>query len=71
MMERGSILWLVLLGVCIIAAPCAAEIFGTGDNQFTIEFVTISSDTNPASGYGIVNNDYRMANFKPGFMRTC
>jgi len=26
MMERGSILWLVLLGVIIIAAPCAAEI---------------------------------------------
>ena len=26
MTERGSILWLVLLGVCITAAPCAAEI---------------------------------------------
>lgn len=26
MMERGSILWLVLLGVSIICAPCAAEI---------------------------------------------
>jgi hypothetical protein len=27
MMERGSILWLVLLGVMVIAAPCAAEIY--------------------------------------------
>jgi formylglycine-generating enzyme required for sulfatase activity len=44
MTGRGSILWLVLLGVSLIAAPSAAEIFGTGDNQFTIDFVSISAN---------------------------
>ena len=37
-----------------------ADMFGTGGNQFDIDFVPISGDTNPSSGYGIVNNDYRM-----------
>jgi len=43
--------------------------FGVGANQFTIDFVTISGDTNPSvaqvnagdlDGYGIVNRDYRI-----------
>jgi len=38
--------------------------FGTGAYQFTIDFVPISGATNPASGYGIVNNDYRMGTFE-------
>ena len=59
-MNKKSILWLFLLGISIIAAPTSADIFGTGENQFTIDFVTISGDTNPTSGYGIVENDYRM-----------
>ncbi len=37
-----------------------ADVFGTGANQFDIDFVPISGATNPSSGYGIVNNDYRM-----------
>jgi formylglycine-generating enzyme required for sulfatase activity len=37
-----------------------ADTFGSGANQFTIDFVPISGSTNPTSGYGIVNNDYRM-----------
>ena len=37
-----------------------ADTFGTGTNAFDIDFVTISGDTNPDCGYGIVNNDYRM-----------
>lgn len=49
----------VLLTLCI-CVPVHADTFGTGGNQFDIDFVTISGDTNPASGYGIVNNDYRM-----------
>ncbi len=32
MMERGSILWLVLARVSIISAPCAAEIIWYNDN---------------------------------------
>ena len=38
----------------------AADSFGTGGNQFTIDFVTISGATNPGGGFGIVSNDYRM-----------
>jgi formylglycine-generating enzyme required for sulfatase activity len=41
-------------------AANAADVFGMGANQFTIDFVTISGSTNPTSGYGIVNNGYRM-----------
>jgi formylglycine-generating enzyme required for sulfatase activity len=38
--------------------------FGTGSNQFTIDFVPISGSTNPTSGYGIVNRDYRMGTYE-------
>ena len=41
-----------------------ADTFGTGANQFTIDFVSISGATNPTSGYGIVNNDYRMGTYE-------
>jgi len=49
-----------------------ADIFGTGDNQFTIDFVPISGSTNPTSGipagkgftFTGVNNDYRMGKFE-------
>jgi formylglycine-generating enzyme required for sulfatase activity len=47
------------LCICLVTAA-SADIFGTGTNEFTIDFVTISGDTNPAGGYGIVNNDYRI-----------
>lgn len=51
--------------LCVIAAAVArADTFGTGSNQFTIDFVTISAATNPASGYGIVNNNYRMGTYE-------
>lgn len=42
------------------AALVKADSFGSGDSQFSIDFVTISAATNPASGYGIVAGDYRM-----------
>ncbi len=35
-----------------------------GTNEFTIDFVDISGATNPTSGYGIVNNDYRIGKFE-------
>jgi len=47
--------------VCVLTVSAAsADSFGTGTNQFTIDFVTISGNTNPTSGLGIVNNDYRI-----------
>ena len=46
--------------VAALGSVASADGFGTGGNQFTIDFVTISGATNPTSGYGIVSNDYRM-----------
>ena len=46
--------------VGLLAGTAVADTFGTGAGQFTIDFVPISGRTNPASGYGVVNNDYRM-----------
>ena len=43
MADRGSILWLVLAGVSITAAPCAAEIV----QGINMEFVTIGNSGNP------------------------
>lgn len=54
----------VLVSVCVVVAflagSAAADTFGTGGNSFNIDFVPISGATNPTSGYGIINNDYRM-----------
>ena len=63
---KRSILVLVIVVVTAVANIASATIdtFGTGANQFTIDFVNISGDTNPTSGYGIVNNDYRMGKFE-------
>ncbi|MCD6394852.1 MAG: SUMF1/EgtB/PvdO family nonheme iron enzyme [Planctomycetes bacterium] len=60
----------VILSVANVAL---ADTFGTGTNQFTIDFVDISGDTNPTvqqaneghlDGYGIVNNDYRVGTYE-------
>jgi formylglycine-generating enzyme required for sulfatase activity len=52
----------MLAVVCMMAAGSVAwaDSFGT----FDIDFVTISGSTNPTSGYGIVNNDYRMGTYE-------
>ena len=50
----------VMTVLCLSSVVAWADTFGTGTNQFTIDFVTISGATNPTSGYGIVNNGYRM-----------
>jgi formylglycine-generating enzyme required for sulfatase activity len=52
--------------VCVMAAGSAAsaDTFGSGSNAFNIDFVTISGSTNPTSGYGIVNKDYRMGKYE-------
>lgn len=41
-----------------------ADTFGTGGNQFTIDFVDITSATNPTIYYGFVDYDYRMGKFE-------
>ena len=50
--------------VLFISSFSFADTFGTGANQFTIDFVPISGATNPTSGYGIVNNNYRMGTYE-------
>jgi formylglycine-generating enzyme required for sulfatase activity len=60
---KNSILLLIVLFVCV-SGIVLADTFGTGGNAFTIDFVTISGDTNPTSGYGIVNNNYRMGKYE-------
>lgn len=47
-----------------VSSYSEADTFGTGANRFTIDFVTISKNTNPTSGYGIVNNNYRMGTYE-------
>ena len=72
MTERGSILWLVLLGVSIIAAPCAAEIV----QGINIDFVTIGNPGNPGDtrtdypdsaepyGCGAVGHEYQLGKYE-------
>jgi len=64
-MKRKELMMLVV-GVLVLANVALAGIdtFGTGANQFTIEFVGISGATNPGTGYGIVNNDYRIGKYE-------
>ena len=50
--------------VLIICVQAKADTFSTGTNQFAIDFVPISSSTNPTSGYGIVDYDYRIGKFE-------
>lgn len=52
---------MILAAVLFLAANAAmADTFGPTGSQFAIDFVPISGATNPSSGYGIVNNAYRM-----------
>ena len=58
-------LMILVVGVLLVANVAWADTFDAGGaNEFTIDFVNISGDTNPASGYGIVNNDYRMGTYE-------
>jgi formylglycine-generating enzyme required for sulfatase activity len=55
----------LLAAVLVLAANAAmADTFGEGVNQFTLDFVPISGATNPTSGYGIVNYNYRMGTYE-------
>lgn len=59
--------------VCFISGVSLADIFGTGGNQFTIDFVPISGDNgdlgswSTGSGYtfsGVNHGDYRMGTYE-------
>jgi len=74
--KRGltTVLFIGLLATMCMTAMAVTPVtqtdtFGTGANQFSIDFVTISGSTNPTveqanvgslDGLGIVNNDYGM-----------
>ena len=61
MISRGRVLAsAAIAALAVLGGAAHAETFGTGASQFTIDFVPISGSTNPTSGYGIVNHDYRM-----------
>ena len=71
-MKRAAFWAVVPLSVFVVtafASLATADSFGSGDNQFTIDFVPISGATNPTpaqttegelDGFGIVEYDYRM-----------
>ena len=65
-------LWLVVI-ILSAANIASADTFGTGGNQFTIDFVTISGDASSANGTSIgwsgrpfsdPGNDYRMGTYE-------
>ena len=58
---RSPIIAATILVACVAVQ---ADTFGTGANEFDIDFVTISGSTNPAGGYGIVADDYRMGTYE-------
>jgi len=57
--------WMVSASVALLVLAfgtvAMADSFGSG---FNIDFVPISGATNPTSGYGIVNHDYRMGTYE-------
>ena len=65
-MKLHNLSSMILAASMLVLAPdgAMADTFGTGANQFTIDFVPISGATNPTSGYGIVNHAYRMGTYE-------
>jgi formylglycine-generating enzyme required for sulfatase activity len=71
MMAKAGVL-VILVYLLAIANISWADTFGSGVNQFTIDFVTISGNTNPASGipagsgftFTGVTNDYRIGKYE-------
>jgi formylglycine-generating enzyme required for sulfatase activity len=51
---------IVAVAAMLLAGKAMADTFGVGGNMFSLDFVTISGLANPAAGYGIVDNDYRV-----------
>lgn len=62
-MKKAVVLTIVALSC--ISSIASADTFAEGTaNEFSIDFVPISGSTNPPSGYGVVNNDYRMGTYE-------
>ena len=59
-------MWRSLTALVMLASTqvAPADTFGSGGNQIAVDFVPISGAGNPASGYGIVPNDYRISKYK-------
>jgi formylglycine-generating enzyme required for sulfatase activity len=57
--------FVALLSLLSVATGTAsADDFGSGGNQFTMDFIVIPTYPNPTSGYGIVTEDYRIAKYE-------
>lgn len=56
---------LFVAGITTLTSPLHAETFGTGANQFTIDFTTIGNPGNAAdtTGYGSVGYTYRIGTY--------
>ncbi|MBN2294269.1 MAG: SUMF1/EgtB/PvdO family nonheme iron enzyme [Pirellulales bacterium] len=72
-MKRFLTTFAIFILLAVLATTAPADSFGTGDNQFTLEFVSISASTNPTpaqtiavglDGFGIVEYDYRMGTYE-------
>ena len=55
---KRAIIILASLCVCLISGVVSADIFGSGANQFTIDFVNISGDASSSNGTVIGGNNY-------------
>jgi len=64
MMKKLMTICAAVTMILAVSSVAQADVFGTGSNQFDIDFVSISGDSNPASGYGQVASDYRMGTFE-------
>jgi formylglycine-generating enzyme required for sulfatase activity len=64
MFDKAIVKSLVVAVLVLAANTAMADTFGTGANTFTIDFVPISSATNPSGGYGIVYYSYRMGTYE-------
>jgi formylglycine-generating enzyme required for sulfatase activity len=62
-MRKASVLAVIVYAMTS-ANFASADTFSTGRDTFTVDFVTISGSSNPAFGYGIVANDYRMGKYE-------
>lgn len=63
---KRALLLSISLYVCI-SGVSSADTFGTGDNQFEVEFVTIGNAGNspdPSTGYGAVDYAYRIGTYE-------
>ena len=66
-----SVAAMFALALMVFASVAVADSFGTGGNQFSLDFVPISGSTNPTvaqanglDGFGIVAYDYRMGMYE-------